>query len=146
MKLFRWAGLLAAPALFLCSAADAQTPLELSLWSPVQIAGQEASVKGLRLSLFYGKNADVSGIDFGLVTRTTGTQVGWQWGFVHINDGDFSGLQEGFFNKVSGDFYGWQAGVICITDGRFDGFQSGIVNLIRSGTPRGFFPIVNWSF
>jgi hypothetical protein len=27
-----------------------------------------------------------------------------------------------------------------------DGLQIGLINLIRSGKPRGFLPIVNWSF
>jgi len=96
---------------------------------PIQIA-PGASVKGLRLVLIYGENADVSGLDVGLVSKTTGDQVGLQWGLVHLNDGDFLGLQLGLWNTVQD----------------LDGLQIGLVNLIRSGKPRGFLPIVNWNF
>lgn len=89
-------------------------------------------------------------------------------------DGNFKGFQVGFSNYVKGDFKGWQTGAINSVEGRFsgrqsgwynnandfhglqiglwnsaqdlDGLQIGLINLIRSGKPRGFLPIVNWSF
>jgi|GEM_PF-5988853 hypothetical protein len=41
------------------TSAVADSPVQLSLWSPVQIVGVDQSVKGLRLALIYGENADV---------------------------------------------------------------------------------------
>ncbi|MBT3346510.1 MAG: hypothetical protein HN404_26170, partial [Gemmatimonadetes bacterium] len=44
--------------------------------------------------------------------------------------GDFHGVQFGLWNTVQS----------------LEGLQIGIINLIRSGQPRGFLPIVNWNF
>ena len=62
------AGALLAPA----SPAEAQEgaePFEFSLFSPLQVRGVDAEIQVLRLSLLYGENVSVRGLDIGLVVR-----------------------------------------------------------------------------
>jgi hypothetical protein len=47
-------------------AAQEWAPFQVSLYSPVQLVDENKDIVGLRLSLLYGKNANVSGIDLGL--------------------------------------------------------------------------------
>ena len=61
-------GALLAPA----SRAEAQEgaePFEFSLFSPLQVRGVDAEIQVLRLSLLYGENVSVRGLDVGLVAR-----------------------------------------------------------------------------
>jgi len=55
------------------------SPFQFSIYSPIQLVGENKSITGLRLSLLYGKNTDISGIDLGLgVSRSnslTGIQI-----------------------------------------------------------------------
>ena len=154
--------LIALLLLFIVAAAvQAQTkPVQLALFNPVQIFPENTSIAGIRLSLIYGKNASVSGIDWGLVNHTTsGTSLGWQMGLVGINDANFVGLQSSFVNVNEGSaegvqwgFYnharsmnGLQLGFINHA-GTMKGLQIGLINIIKSGGQFPVFPIVNWSF
>ena len=142
------------------SSAGAQTkPIQLSLFSPVQIFPENASEAGVRLSLLYGNNVDVGGIDIGLVSRVTGSGTGFQWGAVGLVDGNFSGWQFNLINVTRGNVEGLQTGWynsaayvngvqlgLVNHAGRMKGLQLGIVNLIDIGGQFPFFPIVNWSF
>ena len=150
-------------------------PIQISLFSPTQLAGPQASIKGLRLNLVYGVNHDLQGLDVGLVNKLTGDLMGLQYGLVNMVDGDASGIQMGFVHLVEGDFSGWQDGFVSITRGNFvgfqgpaaynaagelNGFQFGLVNFVevlnglqigllnfnKSGEPHGFLPIVNFAF
>lgn len=40
--------------------------MQLAIFSPFQLFSEDTHVVGLRLSLLYGKNADLAGVDFGL--------------------------------------------------------------------------------
>jgi hypothetical protein len=42
-------------------------PIQLALFNPVQIAPEESSIIGVRLSLLYGKNANMNGLQLGLI-------------------------------------------------------------------------------
>ena len=56
-------------------AAQEFEPIEIALWSGVQIHNRESDISGLRFSL-YGVNRSMSGLDVGVVGRTTGDQQG----------------------------------------------------------------------
>jgi len=57
-----------------------EKPVQLSLVTPIQIVPEDQSLKGFRFNLLYGKNASVSGLDIGLVNRTTEKQVAFNGG------------------------------------------------------------------
>lgn len=48
------------------TALGGERPLQLALWHPVQLVGEDEGVAGLRLSIPYGKNAELRGLDLGL--------------------------------------------------------------------------------
>lgn len=66
-------------------------PFQLSIYNPVQLFKEQKDIVGLRFTLLYGKNADVSGLDLGL----------------GINSSDnFTGIQiAGIMNNVSPNRY-----------------------------------------
>lgn len=141
--------------------ADAQTkPIQLALFSPVQIFPETSSIAGIRLSLLYGNNVNVTGVDVGLVNRITGSGTGIQWGGVGLTDGNFNGVQWNVFANVTkgnvegvqlgwynsaGHVHGAQLGLVNRA-GTMKGLQLGILNFIDTGGQFPFFPIVNWSF
>ena len=155
--------------------AQQERPFPLALFNPVQIRAEEDAITILRLSLLYGKNAYVKGLDLGLVNHTTtGTTKGWQLGVVGYNEGDFVGWQDNHVNVTEGVFLGLQSGIfnsagggegvqfggINVSDARFSGLQLslvniaedlygiqiGLVNIIKSKETLSFLPIVNWKF
>ena len=174
LKLTRLAPLLVA-ALVLPSAASVQAhtqPFQLSLFNPVQVFPEKTSIEGVRLNLIYGKNANVSGLDWGLVNHTTGSGTAWQAGGLGMVEGDFTGFQDNFINITGGKFTGVQFGVfnqsssghrlalgwvkvtktmrglqgvrVNVTE-TMHGFQLGLGNVIQKGKMP-FLPIVNWSY
>jgi hypothetical protein len=135
-------------------------PIQLSLFSPVQIVPPDQGVSGVRLSLLYGKNTYVSGFDWGLVSHSTaGVSKGVQFGLVGFNEGDFVGWQDAGLNYTKGRCEGFQWGIVNYA-GHASGFQLGLVNyamtmhglqvglvnIIKQGGQFPAFPIVNWSF
>ncbi len=140
--------------------AAQEKPIQLSLFSPVQIVPEDQAVAGVRLSLLYGKNTYVSGFDWGLVSHSTaGVSKGVQFGLVGINDADFIGWQNTAVNYTKGTAEGFQWGLVNYA-GHASGFQLGfvnyavsmrglqigLVNIIKQGGQFPVFPIVNWSF
>lgn len=126
-----WFGILVAGV----ATAGDLTPLQLALWSPIQIAPPHWDVAGLRFDLFFGENRDVDGIDGGLVNKTTGKERGVQAGILWNGvGGEFVGIQmAGLVNNVKGSFTGIQFGLVNasaavakVTD---DGVQLGFANL-----------------
>lgn len=96
------------------------TALQLSLWAPkVQLVPPEICISGLKLNLPYGSNAQVTGIDLGLVSiaREQGSDL----------DARVSALQVNLFNKTSGSFAGIQAGLVNLSD-TSSGIMVGLVN------------------
>lgn len=157
----------AAPA-----AAQAERPFQVALFAPIQAFPEQDAIQGIRLSLLYGRNASVTGLDIGLVSSTTRDFLGVQFGVVGIAEGSFTGFQDNWIvNRVAGDFTGLQWGFVnSVDDGRgvqisgvsharnfrglqlglvnyaeaLDGVQIGVVNIIKRG---GQFPVmvlVNW--
>jgi hypothetical protein len=135
-------------------------PIQLALVNPIQLFPESNSIIGIRVSLIYGRNTSVSGIDWGLITHTTsGTSMGVQWSFVGLADANFTGWQNGFVNVVKGDFQGLQWGFVNHANyanglqvgfvnyaQKLKGLQIGFVNIIKQGGQFPVFPIVNWSF
>jgi hypothetical protein len=110
-------------------------PFQLSLVSPVQVVPEGESVSGLRLSLLYGKNANVSGVDLSLVAaHATGSFTGFQMSLVGLVDGDFLGWQSNLVNLTAGSMKGLQWGLYNRA-ARVEGLQLGFVN--QAGTIRG---------
>lgn len=135
-------------------------PIQLSLFAPIQLVSEENAISVVRLSLLYGRNASVTGLDWGLVSHSTsGTSKGAQLGFVGLVDADFVGYQGTAVNITKGSFEGFQWGIVNYS-GHVSGFQLGLVNyamsmkglqiglvnIIRQGGLFPVFPIVNWSF
>lgn len=147
---------------------------ELALFSPVQVRSPDVPIRILRLSLIYGENVSVRGLDVGLVARSTGgISKGLQYGLVGLVDGDFVGWQNTFINVTRGEFVGlqtaayneigtgeafqfglvnraedvsgFQLGFVNLAENMY-GLQIGLVNVIQSKTSFSFLPIVNWSF
>ncbi len=108
------------------------SPLQVSVWSPVQLVPVEKTVCGIRLDLLYGDNEGVEGIDIGLVNGADslkGIQIGvlnWasekdSWGIqigllvnsrpqvVHY--ASFTGIQIAGFGNRSGAMKGLQLGL-----------------------------------
>jgi hypothetical protein len=137
----------------------ASKPIQIALFNPVQIFPEKDSIGGIRLSFIYGKNANMTGLDWGLVTRTTGNLQGIQWGWVGIVDGDATGIQASLVNITKSSFtglqYGWynqanhvgglQLGLVNNTT-TMNGLQIGFLNFIHKGGWFPFFPIINGSF
>ena len=135
-------------------------PIQIALFNPVQIFPESNSITGVRLNIIYGKNQNVSGLDWGFVNSTTGKQVGAQWGFVNLVDNGFLGLQGGFVNVTDSKFEGFQYGFVNYHKGKVSGvqfgfinyagsmygLQIGLINIIDQGGTFPVFPIVNWSF
>lgn len=156
--------------------ARAESPVNLALFSPVQITKESESVSALRLSLIYGRNADMRGLDISFVGRNTGNFSGLAWDGVGVVDGDFTGgqltwlaavtkgnmqgVQMGVYTKAGAgssgfqwglvntadSFSGLQLGFVNIAEAMRSGLQIGLVNIINNKDNLKIFPIVNWKF
>ena len=151
-----------------------EKPIQLALFTPVQIVPEGEGVSALRLNLIYSVNRSVKYFDWGLVNLTTGgPSAGVQWALVAINKGPFSGwqaavgavtqgqfkgLQSGWFTSAKqGEGVQWglvntaeywnglQFGLVNYTQ-KLHGVQIGLINIIKTGGQFPVFPIVNWSF
>jgi len=154
------------------SVAHAQSPIQISLVTPVQIVPADKAIAGVRLNILYGTNTAVVGLDVGLVNKTTGgPSKGLQWGGVNLVTGTFAGWQNGWVNVQRGAFEGLQTAAVNVSgpvEGlqwalynsstdmhglqlavvnyarQIHGVQIGLVNIIKTGGQFPFFPIVNW--
>ncbi|HTQ74375.1 MAG TPA: hypothetical protein VMI74_08800 [Burkholderiales bacterium] len=117
-----WLALAAASALADEAPPAGAASLQLSFASPVQLVPESRDVSGLRLTLFYGKNAGVSGLDIAAL------------GFSQART--FDGAQLSFFgNAVEGKTTGLQAGLFANATGQLSGMQVGgiLANFAREG-------------
>ncbi len=150
-------------------------PIQVALFSPVQIFPENNSIAGLRLTILYGKNVNMTGLDLGfVVTRTTGIMQGIQSELVGIVDGDATGIQWNGVTWDKANFTGVQLGAVNITKGTMTGIQwgyynqsnhasglqvalvnntttmkgiqLGFINIIHKGGWLPVFPIINGSF
>jgi hypothetical protein len=135
-------------------------PVQLALFTPLQVFPEGDRISGVRLSLLYGRNVSVNGLDLGLINHATaGTSKGLQFGLVGLVDSDFVGWQDSSVNVVKGNFKGFQWGFVNYAKSAkgfqlgfvnyaesMHGLQIGLVNIIRQGGVLPVLPIVNWSF
>lgn len=135
----------------LASSASAMTDadstgVELSILHPLQWHTPETDVHGVRLNIFYAKNASLSGLDLSLFgvgqftepsagvmfnilgSITQDEFVGWQTGLVTISSVRFVGLKGGLVNLSNDEMVGWQAGTVSLANGTVRGLQTGFVN------------------
>ena len=98
--------------------AQQDHPIQLSLVTPIQIVPEGESVRGVRINVLYGRNAFMTGFDYGLVNHTVR---------------DFLGVGLGIVNLTEGDAVGFQAGIVNMTEGAFEGVQWGTVNAATRG-------------
>lgn len=122
------------------------TPIQFSVFSPLELPWGERDVYGLRLDLPYGRSRTVYGVDLGVCG---------------VTDFDFAGVALSGFNKVGLDAYGLMVGAFGSRIGRdfcglelagfcnwnlgtVDGVQLALVNYdnIFNGVALG---LVNWS-
>lgn len=118
------------------------TPLSLGILAPVQLPWGDWDVKGLRVSLLYGRCADLTGLDIGVWNTVDEDLIGWQTGVVNAAS-RVRGLQIGVINMAV-YLKGLQVGLINYAEGA-RGLQVGLINVITNTTPGGF-PIVYGSF
>jgi hypothetical protein len=132
--------------IFISTSGQAQNrPIQLSLFTPIQIFPEDNAIKGFRLNLIYGRNVSITGLDLGLINHTTtGKSSGWQNGLVGLSDSDFRGWQNNLVNVTKGKFNGFQWGIVNyakdmsgvqfdvvalnVTKGKFKGLQFGAIN------------------
>ncbi|MDT8340377.1 MAG: hypothetical protein RQ751_02605 [Longimicrobiales bacterium] len=137
----RLRSLLALTLLAVPSAVHAQNPIQLSLFPPIQIVPEDEAVSGFRLGV-YARNAEMSGLDLGLVLHSTGNASALQIGAVNVVDGDFLGVQAGWgaglalANVTRGEVRGVQL-ALYNGAGTAEGFQLGLVNNTQT-VMRGF--------
>ncbi len=160
------AGALAAPL------AAQQQPVQLAIFTPVQLVPENQGVGVVRLNLISSANRSVQYVDLGLVNVTTGgASQGLQWAAIAVNKGSFTGWQHSFAAVTQGRFVGLQSGgftasgsgegvqwaVVNTSQGwrglqlgfvnyaqRIHGVQIGLINIIKQGGQFPIFPIVNW--
>ena len=167
--------LLAAVLVTAAPLAAQEKPVQLSLFTPVQIVPETQGVSVIRINLIYSKNTAVKFIDLGLLVNMTtkGPSSGIQWAGVSISEGAFTGWQSGLVAMTNGRFVGLQTGgfdrtaegeglmwgVVNVSDNwegvqlgvvnyakKLHGVQVGLINIIKEGGVLPFLPIVNWSF
>ncbi|HMA67719.1 MAG TPA: hypothetical protein VKO20_07855, partial [Desulfosalsimonadaceae bacterium] len=125
--------LLAAAALLLPAgaAAGGWSPLQLALWHPAQLVGEDTAIYGLRANLFYGKNKTVWGLDLGIANTTSGRVGGIQAGLIN-GPGALGGIGVGAVNSAR-RVDGLQAGILSVAEDTVNGGQvSAVYNKGRS--------------
>src|SRR6266513_782644 len=106
------------------------SPFQFSIYSPIQLVGENKSITGLRLSLLYGKNTDISGIDLGLGVNDADTAKGIQIGGLGSEVDYLSGIQiAGIAIAVRYDAFGIQIALVANeSKGTIKGIQIGGIN------------------
>ena len=111
--------------------------LQVSLTPDAQLVSEDESVCGLRLSLPYGRNASVTGVDLGFVTDTTQDASALQLaGVCNFVDQNATGLQVAIVNSVWNQMTGCQLGLLFNTDNKFSGIgiAGGVNRFSEEGT------------
>ena len=127
------------------------TPLEVSLWTPLQLTSPARNVYGLRWNIFYGENFNVYGVDVGLsgyaFNNIGGLQASaFNWvdgnmaaiqlgGLANVVNANADGIQfGGLVNYTRGEFRGLQLGSLLNCDGEFCGVQLATFNYVNGAS------------
>lgn len=144
--------------LFLLFAPPAFAQAAFQFTSPGVRAPNDPSVEGIRLSLFHGRNTNMSGFDLGLaslsesenrtglamimgISKTTGKSSGLNSGLVVVHTGEATGVNAGFINMVDTLTSGANIGFLNITEGYSSLDISGMGISDRSTVQLGFINI-----
>ncbi len=113
---------------------QAQTrPIQIAVVNPLQIFPETDSIAGLRINLIFGRNAAMTGFDWGLAHRTVGLFKGVQFGVVGYNDTDAMGWQNNIVANITlRKFEGFQSGFVNYVEEEAGGFQFGVVNYAKT--------------
>lgn len=104
------------------------TPLQVSIWEPVQLFPEGFDIYGLRLGLAYGNNKNLTGVDVGGVNVVAQNQHGVQLGLMNLSEEGWGGCA-GVMN-YSNNFNGLQIGLLNTAQSSASGFQvAGLMNL-----------------
>ncbi len=118
------------------ASAKADAVFQFGFFAPdLQLVSADRDVRGLRLNFVYGENANVSGVDLGIVNSTTGDFTGFGWApGANIVRGDALAIQWSWiYSHTRGQFTGWQSGALSrVTGANSQGFQSGWVNFAEN--------------
>jgi hypothetical protein len=99
-----------------------------SIFNPVQIYSETVSVRGLRINLFYGKNANVRGLDIGIVNQADDLASGFQAAGIANAARELDGVQIAFgFNDARGRASGFQGAGFVNLAGKLKGAQIGFM-------------------
>jgi hypothetical protein len=128
MKTWRIGFAVAVGSLAFVGLSRADSGFQAALWPPIQIVDEQENIGGVRLNI-YGRNKDMSGVDFGFAHETTGEFMGVGIGLVNLVGGDGQGVQWGMHNRTTHDFYGWNSAAVSRVGNDFTGFQNGLVCL-----------------
>ena len=112
--------------------AEKAEPVQLAIFDPIQLVPEKDSIKGLRLSLFYTVNKDVTGLSL-------------VWLGVNRATGDVNGVEIGLGNWVEGSSYIGQLGIVNYVGKRFVGLQYGMVNVTEGDLTGVQWGLVNWT-
>ncbi len=114
----------------------AQAAFQFGFFAPdLQLVDANEDVRGLRINFVYGENANMSGVDLGIVNSTTENFVGFGWApGANLVGGDAVGIQwTWIYAHTAGEFTGWQSGVVArISGAGSSGLQSGWINLVEA--------------
>ena len=100
--------------------ADGITPIQASVWSPIQVFPRDWDVVGFRFGGFYSRNRHVYGLDLGLVNRADASSGGIQLGL--MNTASKSGGR--FLDSFGSDSYAR----LGERPARYTGIQLGFMN------------------
>ncbi len=104
------------------------TPLQLSVWDPIQLFPERYNVYGIRMNLAYGSNQNLTGIDLGGVNVVSRNQGGIQAGLINLSESS-AGLCAGVMNYTT-RLGGGQLGLLNTAQDSMTGIQAtGLMNL-----------------
>jgi hypothetical protein len=104
------------------------TPLQLSVWTPIQLFPENFDVYGIRMNLVYGNNQNMTGVDVGPLNVIAENQSGGQLGLMNLS-GNFLGVCAGGMNFTN-NFQGGQFGLLNTAQDSLTGLQfAGLMNL-----------------
>lgn len=125
------AGFLSLTARALESASEKKTLVQIGIWPPLQLFPEERAVSGVRLSLPYASNLDLTGFSFGGVNGNTRDNRGIEIGVVNLTGRDVDGFQFGLVNAAGRELLVAQFGLLYNTADVSVGLQLGLMNHAR---------------